>query len=275
MTHKITKEKNSKVEIEVTLSGAEFMAYWDKGFKRLQQEIEIEGFRKGHATEAAIVAKYGESAILQEMANVAIDETYPKIVIEEKVKIISEPHIHVVNMSKEEGFTYHAHVNVYPEISLPDYKALSSECAKERKTVEDTTDEELKQIMDNLDEQVKATIPDIENVIKENLKLEKETAEKSRIRSMILEKIVKAADELNTENWPENFEERDKAQVLVLEISKKEDLKATPEEIEAEVMKIVMHLNSSNPNEKVDEVRVKAYAEQIIVNEKVLAMLEK
>jgi FKBP-type peptidyl-prolyl cis-trans isomerase (trigger factor) len=92
---------------------------------------------------------------------------------------------------------------------------------------------------------------------------------------MILEKIVKAADELNTENWPENFEERDKAQVLVLEISKKEDLKATPEEIEAEVMKIMMHLNSSNPNEKVDEVRVKAYAEQIIVNEKVLAMLEK
>ena len=86
MTHKISKEKNSKIELEVKFEAAEFMAFWNKAFKAVQTEIEIDGFRKGNAPENMIVAKYGESAIINEMANIAINESYPKIILEESQK---------------------------------------------------------------------------------------------------------------------------------------------------------------------------------------------
>ncbi|MDQ5957226.1 MAG: trigger factor [Patescibacteria group bacterium] len=276
MTHKITKEKNSKVELEVTISKEEFLKYRDQAFKSVQANIEMDGFRKGHAPESAILAKYGEESILREMSNLAINETYPQIIIEEKIKIISEPHIHIVQMEEGKDFVYHAHVHVYPEIVLPDYKSLAKEVAKTKKEIADTTDEEIKQVVDQLDEKVKAETKDLEKIIKENMKSEKEYLENTRIRNEILEKLVKATDENNKDGWPESFEDKDKAQIVVLDIAKKENISATKEEIDAETVKVMMHLNPEDlKNGKIDEVRVKSYAEQIIINEKVLSLLEK
>lgn len=276
MIHKITKEKNSKVEIEVEITKEEFAKYHDQAFKSVQQEIEIDGFRKGNAPKEAIVAKYGDSAILSEMSNIAINDTYAKIVIEEKIKIIGEPHIHVVKLSHEEGFTYHAHVPVYPEIELPDYKTVANNISKNKKIIEDTTDEELKLVLDQLDEKVKSETPDIENIIKTNMKAEKEYFEKSRVRSEILEALINATNEKNKDVWPEGFSDKDKAQIIVMDISKKEKIEVTEEEIDAEVVKIMMHIDPKElADGKIDELRVKSYAEQIIINEKVLSLLEK
>jgi trigger factor len=275
MTHKISKEKNSKVEIEISIPKDEFMAYWDRGFKALQKEVELDGFRKGMAPENAIIAKYGEMAILNEMANIAINETYPKIVIEEKLKVISEPHIHLLKLARNEEFAYHAHVEVYPEITLPDYKAIAKEALKDKKETPETTDEEVKQVMDQLDEKVKSETPDLENKIKENMKFEKEMYEKSRVRNLMLEKLVEAISKDSADIFPEKFENKDKAQIIVLEIAKKENISATEEEVETQKMQVMMYMSQSGQNEKVDEVRLTSYAEQVVINEKVMDLLEK
>lgn len=276
MTHKITKEKNSKVEIEVTVPKDDFTKYWDTAFKNVQKEIEMDGFRKGMAPESAIIAKYGEQAILSEMANLAINDTYAKVIIEEKVKIIGEPHIHVVKMGKNEDLVYHAHVPIYPEITLPDYKSIASEISKTKKEIPETTDEELKQVMDQLDEKIKSDTPDLEKTIRDNMKLEKEYYEKDRIRGEILDRLIKDSEEKNKDAWPEHFENKDKAQIIMIDIAKKENITATEEEIDAEVVKIMMHVNPKDLQDgKIDEFRVKSYAEQMIMNNKVLDMLEK
>ncbi len=276
MKHKIQKEKNSKVEIEISLEKDEFMSLWDKAFKEIQKEIEIDGFRKGNAPKEAILVKYGEDAIFQEMANIAINDSYPKIIIEEKVKVISEPHIHIVKMSKEEGLVYHAHVSVYPEIKLPEYKKIAKEVMKDKKEIAETTEEEVNKVLNELDESVKSETPDLEKRIKDNMKLEKEFYEKSRIRSLILESFIKETEKDNSEIWPEGFTDKDKAQIIVMQIAKEEKIEASQEEINQEMMNVMMQLNPKDMEDgKIDEMRIRSYSEQIIINEKVLSMLEK
>ncbi len=270
----INKEKHSKLELVITVTGAEFMKYWDKGFAAVQAEASIDGFRKGHAPQGAVVAKYGEMSILQEMADVAINDTYAKAIVEHKIKIISAPHVHIVSMGKDSDFVYHAHVDVMPEIILPDYKKIAADSIKEKKIIEDTNEDEIKTIMSELSNEVKTATPDIETKIRENLKSEKEYLENSRTRSIFLENLVKEVTEKNVDNLPENFDDKSKAQFAIFEISKLENIKPLDIEIESEVIKIMASMNPNEmKNAKLDENHIRAYAEQILVNEKVLSLL--
>jgi FKBP-type peptidyl-prolyl cis-trans isomerase (trigger factor) len=255
------------------------MAYWDAGLKKIQKEVEMDGFRKGMAPMDSIVAKYGEMAVLQEMTDLAINKSYPEVIIGEKIHVIGEPHIHIVTLEKDKDFVYHAHVPVYPVIDLPDYKKIATDTAKEinanpEKEVKDTTDTELANIMTGLSDEVKATTPDIENKIKDNLKIEKELILKNEIRAISMENLVNATNEKNVDCWPEGFKDQDKAQILAIEISKKENIKVSEEEIDAEVIKLMMHIpHEEIASGKIDEERVKAYATQIITNEKMFVAL--
>lgn len=275
MKYKINKEKNSNVEIEVTIPAADFMNYWNDGIKRIQKEAEIDGFRKGMAPVDAITAKYGESAIMQEMADSAINKSYPEIVIGEKIHVIGEPHIHIVTLEKDQDFVYHAHVPVYPVLDLPDYKKIAAETAKEnKKEVVEITTEELEKIMAGLSEEIKTATPDIENKIKENVKLEKELQVKNEVRAITMEELVKAVEEKNADCWPEGFQDKDKAQVIAIEIAKKEKIEVSEEEIDAEIIKLMMYIPQEEiVTGKIDEARVKAYAEQIITNEKMFVAI--
>ncbi len=127
MKTEVKKREDGDVEINVTMPNAEFMKYWDKGFKAVQEKVEIDGFRKGNAPEDVIVSKYGEMAVLEEMANIAINETYIKAIIDNKLNVIDHPHIHIVKLSAADDFVYMAHAPVYPEIKLPDYKKIAKE----------------------------------------------------------------------------------------------------------------------------------------------------
>lgn len=283
MKHKIQKEKNSKVEIEVTINNKDFLKYWDQAFKNIQTEIEMDGFRKGHAPENRIIAKYGESLILEEMSKLAIDNTYADIIINEKLKVISAPSVHIIKMSKDEDFVYHAHVEIYPEIKNFEYQSLIEETLKEKQEIKETTEEEIKQVMDSLSEEIKvnaqkdiesqtesgATPISLEQRIKDNMKLEKEYMEKSRLRSVFVEKLSKSIKEKYSDELPQSWDEKMFAQFAILNISQKEKIEIKEEEIEMEMIKMLAGVSpSSIPN--YNEDNVKNYIRQIITNEKTL-----
>lgn len=270
MNYTIKNEKKSQREIEVTIKNEDFNKYWGVAFKIIQKEVEVDGFRKGLAPENAIVNKYGESSILQEMANQAINTTYVEILLKEKLHVISEPHIHIVKLGKDEDFIYHAHVTVFPEINVGDYKSVANKVLETNNTdILEVTDEELKTIMDELSDEVKANTPDIENIIKANFRAEKENNNKNIRRSKFLEEILKSIDEKFADAWPAEFQDRDKAQIIAVQIAKAEGLTASEEEIDAESIKIVNIIPKQDLiSGKVDERRVKDYAAQTVINEK-------
>jgi trigger factor len=209
------------------------------------------------------------------MANDAINKTYPEVIIGEKLHVISEPHIHIVTLEKDADFVYHAHVTVYPTLEIVDYKKIATKIVGEdKKEIAETTDEEVKNIMDQVDAEVIKNTPDIENIIKTNIKAEKEMLQKSTIRSKFLDETLKELSEKNVDAWPEMFTDKDKAQILNIEIAKKEEVKVSEEEVSAEVVKLSMHISKEDiASGKIDEEKLMAYAHQILLNEKVFVSL--
>ena len=128
--------------------------------------------------------------------------------------------------------------------------------------------------MSGLSDEIKNNTPDIETKIKDNLKLEKGLMLKNEIRAITMENLVNAVSVENIDCWPTDFKNEDKAQILAIEIAKKENIKVSEEEIDAEVIKLMMHISSEDMlSGKIDENRVKAYASQIITNEKMFVAL--
>lgn len=216
----IEKEKGSKLELTITVKKEDFAKYWDKGFKKFQEVADIDGFRKGHAPMDSIITKYGEMGILESMADLAINDTYVTAVIDNKIKALGHPHIHVVTLEKDKDFVYHAHVEVYPEVTLPDYKAIAKDANKSKKEVviedvevdailkdlqklrikkdssEEVKEEELVPLDDefakSFGEEFKS-LEDLKSKVRANMSLEKVQAEKEKVRTLILENLMEAA----------------------------------------------------------------------------------
>jgi FKBP-type peptidyl-prolyl cis-trans isomerase (trigger factor) len=83
-----------------------------------------------------------------------------------------------------------------------------------------------------------------------------------------LKHAKKTLDEVRHE-WRPHAEKKAKLQLILNEISKKENLKPDQKEIETEVNHIVEHYKDA------DRERAAIYAETVLTNEKVFAWLEK
>lgn len=151
MKTKIETLDNGEIKMIVSIDKDEFESYRDKGFKKVQEFVQIDGFRKGNAPENMIVEKYGDMIILEEMAHLAINATYYESLKKEnetrkdddKVFPIHEPKISITKIGKGSEFEYVASFAVLPKINLVDYKKISKEESK--KATEDMLAELKKQ----------------------------------------------------------------------------------------------------------------------------------
>lgn len=216
----INKKDGSSVEIKVSVPAESFAKMWDKGVRKVQAEIELPGFRKGHAPEDAIVAKYGEMVVLEEMANLLIEDTYMKAVLDNKLSVISQPKISITKIGKGSDFEYTAIVDTYPEVTLPDYKAIAAKVLKP--TTDEVTDEEVNKVLEELaharvphthdaegnevhdhgelviddafaqsfGENFK-TLEDLKSKVKENMQFEKSSIAADKHRAEVMEALVK------------------------------------------------------------------------------------
>lgn len=183
---------------------------------------------------------------------------------------------------------------------------------KEDKKDEKAEKEELPEINDefaqSFGEQFK-TLEDLRAKIKENLVLEKKSKLQEKKRTSILERLVREtktslpdaliSDELErmklqtkadverfgskwedylthlkkTEEdlkneWKDIAYKRVMSQLLINEIAKKEKIETSKEEIDAEALKIMTQMPEANEN------NVRSYVQQILINEKVMKMLD-
>jgi trigger factor len=149
MKIKLTKLPKSEVELQVVVDEKAFAAYHDKGFKAVQNMVEIDGFRKGNASEDAIVKKYGEMIILEEMANIALRDAYVEAVKEHKLVPVADPKITITKLAKDNPLELTMVVPVMPEVELPKYKKLAEAKAKEH-VVEEVTDKDIDDVVEEL-----------------------------------------------------------------------------------------------------------------------------
>ena len=242
---KITKLPKSELEIEGEIPADVLESYYSKALERIGENLELPGFRKGKAPEKVILQNVPEMKVLEEMAELALSEHYPKIIAEitenEKIDPIGRPDIGITKLARNNPLGFKIKVAVLPEIKLPDYKNIAKKALGEVKPEEKdivVSDEDLENTImdirksrapkvhmadvpaealakeghvhkegDEPHEHPEPELPELnaefvkglgpfENVadfkdkLKINLKLEKENAQKERLRVKIIEKII-------------------------------------------------------------------------------------
>lgn len=144
----IKKLENGEVEIAGELPEKDFEVYRKKALERIGKDIEVPGFRKGHVPEEVLTKKVSEMAVLEEMAQLALGETYPKILAGHKIDAIGQPEISITKLAKNNPFGFKIKTAVMPEVKLPDYKTIAKEAGGQKEKV-DVTDEDIeKTILD-------------------------------------------------------------------------------------------------------------------------------
>jgi FKBP-type peptidyl-prolyl cis-trans isomerase (trigger factor) len=229
--HKINIKKlpHSEVEIEGELEADVFEAYFERALKKLGENIKLDGFRKGKVPESVLLSKIPEISILEEMAEMALGEHYPKILEQEKIDAIGAPHISITKLARKNPLNFKIKSAVLPEIKLGDYKKIAQKIISKITDAEKNivaSDEDVentimdirksrapkKHIAEKIDEAKLAksaaedlpefndafvqalgpfeNVEDFKKKLKDNIKLEKENSQKEKTRLKIIESII-------------------------------------------------------------------------------------
>ena len=230
---KITVKKlpKSEMEIEGELEADIFEGYLKVALKKIGATLKLDGFRKGKIPENVLLSKVPDISILEEMAELALAEHYPKILADEKIDAISRPEISITKLARKNPLGFKIKTSVIPQIKLGDYKKIAKKIIGNIKTEEKNivvTDEEMDSTIMDIrksrapkvhmaehehkegdaphehpepelppfdNDFVKGLGPflnveDFKNKLRENIKLEKQNAEKEKTRLKIIEKII-------------------------------------------------------------------------------------
>jgi len=137
MRVKINKLPQSQVEFEIEIPAEEFDSFIEKACLSLGKDLEIKGFRKGKAPKNIIEEHIGLEKILIEAGDLAVNETYKKAVLENKIEAIFHPKVEIKKLAPGNPFIFSAKTAVLPEVILPDYKKIASKIERKEIVVED------------------------------------------------------------------------------------------------------------------------------------------
>lgn len=121
---KVSKEVLSKTQVKLTieLDQKSFDSHKAHTLEHLREEVEVPGFRKGHAPEAMIIQKIGEQAFEMEVMDHAISHAYSDALHQEKLQPVDYPKIEVTGT---DPLSFTALVDLMPELSWKkDLKSL-------------------------------------------------------------------------------------------------------------------------------------------------------
>ncbi|WP_448819883.1 trigger factor [Cetobacterium sp.] len=124
MKHELKKIEHSAVEITLTLTAEELLPIKSEVVKNLATKVEVPGFRKGNAPLNKVEATFAD-AIKEEVVDSVLKANFEKIVAEEKITPVSFIYDLVADMKDSLKITFK--VDVYPEVTLGNYKGLEVE----------------------------------------------------------------------------------------------------------------------------------------------------
>lgn len=125
MNVEIKKLENSSVEISIHLEGEVVKNHKNTVLNKIAGSVELPGFRKGKAPIATIEAKFKEE-IKEEVADLIIKDSYEEIINNNNLKPVEQLKTLSLDLT-EDKFEAKFLVDVYPEITLGEYKGLEAE----------------------------------------------------------------------------------------------------------------------------------------------------
>jgi FKBP-type peptidyl-prolyl cis-trans isomerase (trigger factor) len=115
---------------------------------KIKAGVTIDGFRAGNAPETMVASKVGEMKVLEEAAEMALNQAYPEILQDEKVDAIGRPNITITKIGIGTDLEFKIETALAPVVELGDYKKTAEKIKLEK--TEPVTEEEIDAVILNL-----------------------------------------------------------------------------------------------------------------------------
>lgn len=229
---KITKsEATCEAEIKGEITAAALDEAFNAALKDVQKTAKVDGFRPGHAPLERILSIYGEPMILERAAERAIQDALPEILAKENLLVIAAPRVMSEKPQKGASLPFTAHAPLSPTVTLPDYKAIAEKSRSKKEEAVVSDDEHAEALMHLRREKVRidkiesgidpqkageeakaladADVPELDEMfvqtlgypsldefaaaLHENIKNEKDIRAREKVRTEILDELIKNA----------------------------------------------------------------------------------
>ena len=114
----------AKLTVEVPFE--ELKPSLDAAYKKIAQQINVPGFRRGKVPAAIIDRQVGREVVLQEAVQDLVPQKYMEALQENELQPLAQPEIEVTNLAPDEQLEFTAEVDVKPTIELPAYDGLEA-----------------------------------------------------------------------------------------------------------------------------------------------------
>lgn len=122
----VEKKENSSAIFQVEVDKDAFDKAIDTAYRRMRGSIYVAGFRKGKAPRTVIEGMYGKDVFHEEAVNVLAPDAFDFGVKEAELKAVGTPAIVDFNMGEDGLLTITFRTDVYPEVTLGEYKGLKA-----------------------------------------------------------------------------------------------------------------------------------------------------
>lgn len=130
MNVKSTERKGNEATIVVEIDKELMESGVNKAYMKARKSIQIPGFRKGKAPRKMIEAMYGAHVFYEDGLEEIFPEVYDFAVVKQELKAIGRPNLTDMQISDDGIVTLTLTTEVYPEVTLGQYKGLEVEKAE-------------------------------------------------------------------------------------------------------------------------------------------------
>jgi len=131
------KLENNWMQFEVEVEAIQFTKAVDTAFRKLNQRVNIPGFRRGKAPRTLFERMYGKESLVQEAVDELLPAAYTDAIAQGDVYPIDRPDVQIEQAEEGKAFVFKGKVQVRPEATLGrisgfDLQAPSAEVAPEQ-----------------------------------------------------------------------------------------------------------------------------------------------
>ena len=149
MNVKSIEKENVKAKIVVEIDKELMEQGVNKAYLKARKNIALPGFRKGKAPRKLIESIYGAHVFYEDGLEEIFPQVYEEAVVKQDVKAVGRPSLTNMDIAEDGVVTITIETEVYPEVTLGEYKGLEVEKAEAQ-----VSDEEVKAELEQMAERV-------------------------------------------------------------------------------------------------------------------------
>ena len=152
MNVKSTERNGNETTIVVEIDRELMESGVNKAYMKARKNIMIPGFRKGKAPRKMIESMYGAHVFYEDGLEEIFPQVYQFAVVDQGIKAVGRPSLNDMRISEDNIVTLTISTEVYPEVTLGEYKGLEVEKAEVS-----VSDEQVQAELDRMAENVAST----------------------------------------------------------------------------------------------------------------------